>query len=115
LYFKRDQFAYPEAVVHHAIEEKRREIAALCRRHGVARLEVFGSAARGHDFDPSRSDADFLVEFEPSERSLLSFFDFKEALEHLLARPVDLVEPSLVRNPYLRAAINRSRELLYGA
>jgi predicted nucleotidyltransferase len=30
----------------------------------VAPLEVFGSAARGLDFDPKRSDFDFLVEFE---------------------------------------------------
>ena len=29
------------------IEEKREALAELCRRYGVARLEVFGSAARG--------------------------------------------------------------------
>jgi uncharacterized protein len=33
------------------IDEKRDAIAEICRRYGVARLEVFGSAARGADFD----------------------------------------------------------------
>lgn len=35
-----------------AISDKREELAEICRRYGVARLEVFGSAARGTDFDP---------------------------------------------------------------
>jgi uncharacterized protein len=99
------------------IAEKREALAALCRRYGVKRLEVFGSAARGADFDPDRSDFDFLVEFE--ERGdgspRVQFFGFAEALEALLGRRVDLVEPSAVRNPYLRASINRSRELVYGS
>lgn len=49
--------------MHAAATDKREELVELCRRHGVARLEVFGSAARGTDFDPQTSDADFLVEF----------------------------------------------------
>lgn len=99
--------------MHEDIAAKRDALAALCRRFGVTRLEVFGSAARGTDFDPARSDADFLVEFDRSARGLAAYFDFKQALEELLGRPVDLVESSAVRNPYLRAAINRSRELVY--
>jgi predicted nucleotidyltransferase len=42
------------------IEQHRREIESLCARHGVRRLELFGSAARGQ-FDPAKSDVDFLV------------------------------------------------------
>ncbi len=49
--------------MHAAISDKKDELAELCRRYGVARLEVFGSAARGTDFDPQSSDADLLVEF----------------------------------------------------
>lgn len=99
------------------IAEKREALAALCRRYGVKRLEVFGSAARGVDFDPDRSDFDFLVEFEPrgDGSPRVQFFGFAEALEALLGRRVDLVEPSAVRNPYLRASIDRSRELVYGS
>jgi predicted nucleotidyltransferase len=99
------------------IAEKREALAALCRRYGVKRLEVFGSAARGVDFDPKKSDFDFLVEFEqPTDLSpFKQFFGFAEALEELLGRRVDLVESSAIQNPYLRASINRSRELVYGS
>lgn len=51
--------------MHQLIACKKEEIAAICRRYGVERLEVFGSAARATDFDPDRSDADFLVVFKP--------------------------------------------------
>jgi uncharacterized protein len=83
----------------------------------VARLEVFGSAARGTDFDPARSDVDFLVEFKPGSTlsPLEQFFGLAHALEDLLGRPLDLVQPSAVKNPFIRAGINRSREVLYGA
>ena len=98
------------------IEEKRAEVADLCRRKQVRRLEIFGSAARD-DFDPSHSDLDFLVEFEPksSLRGLDAYFGLKEELESLFGRPVDLVMPDAVRNPYVRAGIDRSRQLLYAA
>jgi predicted nucleotidyltransferase len=99
------------------IESKRAEIAELCRRYHVRRLEVFGSAARGEDFDAARSDMDFVVEFDPAARVGLfdAYFPLKEALEALLGRPVDLVEDGAVENPYLRASIERSREPVYGA
>lgn len=99
------------------IEQHRAAIAELCRRYGVRRLDIFGSAARGEDFDPARSDADFLVEFEPDSDlpPLDEFFGFQESLSQLLGRPVDLVEAGAVRNPYVLADINRSREAVYAA
>ena len=98
------------------VQARRGEIGDVCRRFHVRSLEVFGSAARG-DFDPERSDIDFLVEFDsnPSALSLGNYFGLKEALEALLARPVDLVMPGAVKNPYLRASIERSREPVYGS
>jgi predicted nucleotidyltransferase len=102
--------------MHPLIEQKRTEIADVCRNHHVRRLEVFGSAARGVDFDPERSDADFLVEFEPGPYLALdTFFGLKDALEALLRRKVDLLQVGAVRNPYLLSCINRARELVYGA
>ena len=47
--------------MHAEIASKRDEIVAVCRSYGVERLDIFGSAARGTDFDPDRSDADFQV------------------------------------------------------
>ena len=71
----------------------------------------------GTDFDPQTSDADFLVEFEPeSDLSPFDqFFDFAEALKTALGRRIDLVEAAAINNPYLRAAINKSRELVYAS
>jgi uncharacterized protein len=103
--------------MHAEIEKHREALTALCRRYGVVRLEVFGSALRGADFDPAKSDEDFLVVFNKDSAipALDQFLGFSEALERLLGRPVDLVEASAVKNPYLRATINRSRELIYAA
>src|SRR5580698_4221846 len=105
-----------ETVMHKLIDQHRAEIAELCRRYAVRRLEVFGSAARGEDFDPSRSDADFLVEFDAPSVSLATFLDFKEALEALLGRPVDLVERGAVeesRNYIRRRSILADAETIY--
>ncbi len=78
-----------ECGMHADIAAKRQAVAALCRRHGVSRLEGFGSAARGTDFDPAHSDADFLVTFlSGASTDLVLFADFKDALEALLDRPV---------------------------
>lgn len=98
------------------IEAHRREIAELCRRYHVERLELFGSAARATDFDPTRSDIDLLVTYEPATHPTFSdYFDLSEALAAVLGRPVDLVMSGAVRNPFLRAGIERSKELLYAA
>ena len=103
--------------MHATIADKKEELAELCRGHRVARLEVFGSAARGTDFDPNSSDADFLVEFrlDGDRATLQQYFDFAEALRKALGRSVDLIESNAIRNPYLRAAINKSRELIYAS
>ena len=92
-------------------------IRELCREHGVARLEVFGSVATGA-FDPDRSDIDFLVEFPPGYEFgpwLGRYFDLKDRLEELSGRPVDLVMAAAFRNPYFVRSLNASRRLLYAA
>lgn len=85
------------------IARHREELRDLCRRFGVRRLEVFGSAARQADFDPARSDIDFLVEFAVEEADFGRFVDFKAALETLLDRRIDLVD---------RKAIEKSRNYI---
>lgn len=101
--------------MHPLIESNREAIAQLCRRHGVRRLEVFGSILR-EDFDPSRSDVDLLAEFEPGMSDTLgNLLDFKEAMEQLLGRPVDVLELKAIRNRRLRYYIEHSKSPLYAA
>lgn len=102
--------------MHPIIENHRAELADLCRRFHVRRLDLFGSAT-GDNFEPTRSDVDLLVEFVPGAtlNALDQYFGFKEALEALLDRPVDLIEASAVKNPYIWKSIEASRETLYAA
>jgi len=102
--------------MHPAIAQHRLDIAEICLRHHICRLEVFGSAARATDFEPESSDVDFLVEFSPGTPiGLHDFFGAKQDLEDLLGRGVDLIEPGAVRNPFILASINRNREAIYAA
>jgi predicted nucleotidyltransferase len=100
------------------VERHRAALAEICRRHHVAKLEVFGSAAHGRDFDPARSDIDFLVTFAPDAREELSVLDdLKASLEAALGRPVDLVEREAVegsRNFIRRRAILGEAQAIYG-
>ena len=101
--------------MHPEIESRREEIADICRRYSVQRLDLFGSAARGTDFDPESSDADFLVDFQrPLPRDMLSrFMGLKSDLAEALGRDVDLGSMNVTRNKWLQAHIDRSRETVY--
>lgn len=103
--------------MHSFIQNHQPAIAELCRRYRVRRLDVFGSAARGVDFAPGSSDADFLVEFlpEPDSPSLKIFFAFQNDLAQILGCAVDLAEASALRNPYVQTGIDQSREVVYAA
>ncbi|WP_019623740.1 nucleotidyltransferase family protein [Thioalkalivibrio thiocyanoxidans] len=103
--------------MHPLIEQHRSALESVCRDFGVSRLDVFGSAARGEDFDPERSDVDFLVEFGPDQTrlSLDKFLGLRRELSDILGRPVDLVTPESVSNPYVLADIERTREAVHAA
>lgn len=103
--------------MHELVEKKRQDIGRLCGRFDVRRLEVFGSAARGADFQPGRSDVDFLVEYDPTSclSPLEGFFGLQAELSRLLGQPVDLVEVGAIRNPYVLTSIDQNRELVYAA
>ena len=98
------------------IQDNRAAVEALCSKHHVARLELFGSAADG-TFHEKSSDLDFLVEFRAGHPNGLfhQFFDFQADLETLLGRKVDLVERSAMKNPYFIKAVNKTKDLLYAA
>ncbi len=100
--------------MHPAFQSQLIAISQVCAKHGIARLEVFGSAAKAINFSDKTSDADFLVEFLPlTQPGLDEFFGAKADLEQLLGRSVDLVQAKAVCNPYVLASINQSRELVY--
>lgn len=90
------------------------ELSALCRRHAVRRLELFGSAATDRE---AIGDLDFLVEFEELNSNAYAdaYFGLLEDLERLFGRPVDLVMASAVTNPYFLEDIARDRTLVYGS
>lgn len=101
--------------MHAEIESRKADIAEICRRYGVRRLDLFGSGARGTDFDPASSDADFLVDFQrPLPRNMLSrFMGLKSDLAETLGRDVDLCSMGAIRNKRLQAHIDSSRETVY--
>ena len=98
------------------IQDHTDDIAEICRRHHVKRLEVFGSAAVG-DFNPQTSDLDFLVEFDESDD--FSLFqtrrDLTQGLESLFNRSVDLVILANVENPYFRTSVESTKEPIFEA
>jgi predicted nucleotidyltransferase len=98
------------------LEDKRDAIATVCRKYGVTRLYVFGSAVRG-DFRGGESDIDFLVEFGPMDghAKAHAYFDLLDELRDLLGTDVDLVMAGAVKNRYIARDIERTRQLLYAA
>jgi hypothetical protein len=100
------------------VADKERELRATCERFGVRRLELFGSAATGDEFDPEHSDIDFLVEFQPEQNLgpwLQHFFEFRRTLEQLFGHSVDLVMPSAMKNAHFIREVNRTRRPVYAA
>lgn len=95
------------------VADHKEEIAALCKKHGIVRLEIFGSAATGK-FDPETSDLDFIADLGAYDQGVTKrFINFANDLEQLFGRSVDLLTVQPIKNPYLKRSIDRSRELVY--
>lgn len=92
------------------------DIIALCEKHKVKAISVFGSAAR--NTMTSDSDIDFLVHFSKDIDVLDyadNYFSFLEGLEQITGRKIDLLSVNSLRNPVLKEEINRSKIDLYAA
>src|SRR6266478_8654942 len=94
------------------LDKTKDRLAGECRRFRVRRLEVFGSAARS-DFDPAKSDFDFVVTFADKTPGTYAdrYFDFAAAVERLLGRRIDLLTERSIRNPFFRREVEAAREL----
>ena len=97
------------------IESNKTTLIELCRKFSVKRLEVFGSVASGN-FDISKSDIDFLVEFEPGSpvEHATRYFGLLAALQDLFSSDIDLIEVRAITNPYFKENIDLSRVTIYG-
>lgn len=98
------------------IEINLQRIFDLCSKHKVKTLSVFGSILTDRFND--ESDVDLLVDFEPIDHSkfdyVRNFFDFRDSLESLFGRKVDLIEERGLRNKYFIASVNKTKQLIYG-
>ncbi len=99
------------------ITENIDQIISACRKYKIKYLYVFGSAARGNDFNKN-SDVDFSYAFDKDriefDNYADNYFDFRFNLKDLLNRDIDLVPEEKLTNPYLIKNINADKVKLYG-
>lgn len=92
------------------------QLAEICRRYNIIRLEVFGSILRD-DFGPD-SDIDLIYTLAPGAPDLESHwtrYTIQDELEPLFGRPVDLLRRDValtIRNPLRRQRILDQAEVL---
>ncbi len=98
------------------IELNLQRILDLCRVHKVKSLAVFGSILTDRFND--NSDVDLLVDFEPVDHAKFdyvgNYFDFRDALERLFGRKVDLIEYGAQLNPIFKASVDKKKQMIYG-
>ena len=88
-------------------------LAEFCRRHGIARLSLFGSVLRGTDRPDS--DVDFLVEFLPGRRiGLIGLAAIERELSGVIGRKADLRTPRDL-SPKFRDEVMRTAAVQYAA
>lgn len=96
--------------------KNRASLEALCRKHGVAKLEMFGSATQ-ETYVPGSSDLDFLVCFHPCtpEEHAERYLGMLADLQDLFHCDIDLVESNAVKNPFFLDCIAAARITVYAA
>ena len=96
------------------IDQNKQKLNELCMQHHVKQLFLFGSILTDKFND--ESDIDMLIQF--SDVDLLDYFDnymdFKESLESLFNRHIDLIENQAIKNPIFRKVVDREKQLIYG-
>lgn len=97
------------------IDQHRDEILKVCSIYKVKELHAFGSVLSDHFTD--QSDVDLAVDFDRNNfnGSFQQFMEFKEALERILDRRVDLVSIRSVRNPVFLKTLHQTKQCIYAA
>ena len=90
------------------LHQQREQIIALAHQHRALQIAVFGSVL--HGALGSKSDIDFLVDFEP-DYSLRDHIRLTQGLQQLLGRRVEVVDRLALR-PELRETIIREAQRL---
>jgi uncharacterized protein len=95
------------------IEKNINFLISLCKQHKVKELYLFGSILTSK-FNKD-SDIDMLVQFDNVDilEYADNYFDFKEKLEKLLGREIDLIENQAIRNPIFRKIVDRDKKIVY--
>ena len=96
------------------IDDNQQKLNALCVQHHVEQLYLFGSILT-EKFNKD-SDIDMLIQFSAIDLKdyFDNYIDFKESVEKLFKRPVDLVENQAIKNPIFRKVVDREKQLIYG-
>jgi predicted nucleotidyltransferase len=97
------------------VDLKTKQLQQLCKKYNVKELYLFGSATTD-DFSED-SDLDFIVKFNRQgfEGAFDQFIGFKQDLEQIYGRSVDLYHFKKFRNSIFRQEVERSKQLLYAA
>lgn len=97
------------------IELNIKNIIELCKKYRVKTLAVFGSILTDNFRDDS--DVDMLVDFDTTNHEqwdyVSNYFDFRESLEKLFGRRVDLIENGGIRNPLFRESVDKKKQIIY--
>lgn len=95
------------------IEKNIASLINLCKLHKVKELYLFGSILTS-EFNKD-SDIDMVVQFDKVDilEYADNYFDFKEKLERLLGREIDLIENQAIRNPIFRKIVDRDKKIVY--
>lgn len=87
-------------------------IAEICRRYGVARLDVSGSVSRGEALPGS--DVDVLYELAPGARLGWDIETLADELAEVLGRQVDLVSRNALHERLLTSVLAEGARPLCG-
>jgi len=92
------------------IEDIKKITIKILKKHGVRRIAIFGSYARGDA--KKKSDIDLLVEFS-EKKSLFDIVGAEIELSDALQKKVDLLTEKSI-SPYLIESIKKEAKVIYG-